>query len=148
MIYRGGLKLEWVPVRTAPNGSCGVVRNLAKGSSGSDGDHGLEPDEMKIADGGSGVKQQEREVGLVQKEVSLEFNMQNSGDKVPLALSSTSQKTESAHMQTDSAMRSISSEFSMRLLPMGSKSSTSTFTCWDSRNGDRQRITTNNVPDQ
>jgi hypothetical protein len=73
--YRGGRKLEWLPVRTSPKASCTIVSHRAESLNGSDGDHGLEPGESIIADGGSGAAQQKKGSDLVQKRATLELSL-------------------------------------------------------------------------
>jgi hypothetical protein len=102
-----------------------------------------------ISSMGNVVKQQEREADLVEKEVSLEFNMQNGGDNVTLVSSSTSQKTESSSMQTNPAMRSTSSGMFTYLQPKGCKFSTNTSTQYgDSSNRDNQKGKSGSISDQ
>jgi hypothetical protein len=51
------------------------VSHRAESLNGSDGDHGLEPGESIIADGGSGAAQQKKGSDLVQKRATLELSL-------------------------------------------------------------------------
>jgi hypothetical protein len=105
----------------------------------------------KTAHGGNGVQpQKQRKSNLVQKQTGLELSLQNGSDKAPIVSPSTSQKNESVNMQTDSAMRGITTGMPMRSQPVRLKFSTSTSTeCWNlSNRGNSQRVKARSVSDE
>lgn len=127
-----------MPVRTAATASCAMVSHPATSLDGSDSDHTLEP---KPADVGSGMQQKHQEPGPYQKKVSLEHNVQNCGNKVPLVSSSAGQNFGSVSTHTNSAMGNITSGASVCAPPTGFKSSTGTTTqWWNPNNSGSQKI--------